>query len=110
MGRLARFLLPALLGLAVYYAVFGGEYSLMEVRRIKREIAFQEAELAQLKKALDSLQAWVDSLQTDSATLERLARERFGMIREGEVLYRLAEPRDTLPDSAGGPGGGKKDP
>lgn len=99
MGRIRRFLLPALLGLAVYYAVFGGEYSLLELRRARAEIQSQERELVALNQTLDSLRAWVDSLQNDSATLERLAREQFGMIREGEVLYRLAEPPDSVPDT-----------
>jgi cell division protein FtsB len=101
MGRIGRVLLPALLGLAIYYAVFGGEYSLLELRRAKREIAQQEQELSLLRRSVDSLTAWVDSLQNDSATLERLARERFGMIRDGEVLYRLAEPRDSVADTTG---------
>lgn len=98
MGKVSRFLLAGLLGLAAYYAVFGGEYSYMEVRKIKGEIVANERELSELRRTLDSLQAWVDSLQHDSATLERLARERFGLIRDGEVLYRLAEPRDTTRD------------
>ena len=63
MGRVKRFLLPALLGLAVYYAVFGGEYSLLELRRAKSQIVNQERELAALQTTLDSLRAWVDSLQ-----------------------------------------------
>ena len=99
MGRVRRFLLPALLGLAAYYAVFGGEYSLLELRRARAEIETQDRELAALNKTLDSLRAWVDSLQNDSATLERLAREQFGMIREGEVLYRMTEPPDSAADT-----------
>ena len=99
MGRVKRFLLPVLLGLAVYYAVFGGEYSLLQLRRARAEIEAQEKELAALNWTLDSLRAWVDSLQNDSATLERLAREKFGLIREGEVLYRLAVPPDSVSDT-----------
>jgi len=99
MGRVKRFLLPALLGLAVYYAVFGGEYSLLELRRARAEIESQRNELAFLSKTLDSLRARVDSLEHDSATLERLAREEFGMIRDGEVLYRLVESQDTASDT-----------
>jgi cell division protein FtsB len=98
-GRVRRFLLPALLGLAVYYAVFGGEYSLLELRRARSRIVTQEMELAALQTTLDSLRAWVDSLQNDSATLERLAREKFGMIRDGEILYRLAQPEDSVSDT-----------
>lgn len=98
MGKVRKIILPALLGLALYYAVFGGEYSLFELSKARRDIESKNQELIHLRREIDSLQAWADSLQYDSATLERLARERFGMIRPGEVLYRLAEPRD----SAGG--------
>ncbi len=98
MGKVRKIILPALLGLAVYYAVFGGEYSLFQLSKARRDIESKTQELALMRQEIDSLRAWADSLQNDSATLERLARERYGMIREGEVLYRIAEPRD----SAGG--------
>jgi cell division protein FtsB len=99
MGRVRRFLLPSLVGLALYYAVFGGEYSLFELRNARAEIEAREREVAALNRTLDSLRAWVDSLQNDSATLERLAREKFGMIRDGEILYRLAEPPESGRDT-----------
>jgi cell division protein FtsB len=94
--RLRRLVLPALLGLAAYYAVFGGEYSWLELRRARADREVQAAELARLRVRIDSLRAWADSLEGDSATLERLARERFGMIRPGEVLYRIVPPAESL--------------
>jgi cell division protein FtsB len=48
--------------------------------------------LVEVHSQIDSLSAWADSLRDDSGTLERVARERFGMIKEGETLYRFAEP------------------
>ena len=99
--KVRKLLFPILLGLAVYYAVFGGEYSLLELQRVRQEMAAQGLELARLRGEVDSLRAWADSLQNDSATLERVARERFGMIRDGEILYRLAEPQDTAADTIG---------
>ena len=99
MAKVKRLVFPALLGLAVYYAVFGGEYSLWELHRARNEIEVQNSELAVLQQEIDSLRAWADSLQNDSATIERLARERYGMIREGEILYRFAEPPDSAADT-----------
>jgi cell division protein FtsB len=99
MGRMKKLILPALLGLAVYYAFFGGEYSLFELRKARATIEVQEQELLQLRAERDSLEARADSLEHDSATLERIAREQFGMIREGEVLYRTAEPEDSVADT-----------
>lgn len=102
MRLLKRFVLPALLLLAAYYAVFGGEYSIFEVRRARAEVEAARAELAELELRIDSLRARADSLENDPATLERIARERFGMIREGETLYRFAQPSA---DGEGGPDG-----
>jgi cell division protein FtsB len=99
MAKVKRLVLPTLLGLAAYYALFGGEYSLLELRKARREIEAQEAELTLLRAEVEQLRARADSLENDPAMLERIARERFGMIREGEVLYRFAEPQDSAEDT-----------
>jgi cell division protein FtsB len=92
MRLLKRAVLPAFLALAVYYALFGGEYSIFELRQARIDIEEARVELAELRERIDSLSARADSLENDPATLERIARERFGMIREGETLYRFAVP------------------
>lgn len=102
MGKLNRVLLPALLVVAAYYALFGGEYTVFEARETRARIEAEAAALDELREDIDSLRALADSLESDSAALERVARERFGMIRDGEVLYRFAEPSGR--DSAGGAG------
>lgn len=99
MGKIRKIILPTLLGLAAYYAFFGGEYSLLELRNARTEIQSKEAELSLLRGEVAFLRARADSLENDSATLERLARERYGMIRDGEVLYLLREPRDSTADT-----------
>lgn len=95
MAKLKKVLLPAILLAALYYAVFGGEYSIFALRHARSEAKQEQATLAQLRHQLDSMKAWADSLRTDPATLERLARERYGMIRKGETLYRFAGPQDS---------------
>lgn len=90
-----KVLFPALLGVAAYFALFGGEYSVFELRRARQQAEEEAAELARLRQEIDSLAARADSLETDSATLERMAREGFGMVREGEVLYRFTTPPDS---------------
>ncbi len=95
MPKLKRLVLPGILLLAAYYAVFGGEYSYFALRRARKQVVREQAVLAERRHQIDSLRAWADSLEIDPATLERLARERFGMIREGETLYQFAEPPDS---------------
>ena len=56
-----------------------------------------------LTRQVDSLQHQVDSLgrflklvRSDSATMERIAREEFGMVRgDKEILYRFGESPDA---------------
>jgi cell division protein FtsB len=88
---LRRFVLPAFLLLALYYAVFGGEYTAFDSRDVQKEIASSEGVLAELQATADSLGARANALEHDDHTLEKMARERFGMVRDGEVLYRFAE-------------------
>jgi cell division protein FtsB len=39
----------------------------------------------------DSLRAEIDRMRRDPETLERIARERFGMAKPGETIYRVDE-------------------
>lgn len=94
-----RLVFLGLLALAAYFAVFGGEYSALDARRARAELEARRAEVAVEMRRIDSLQARIDSLHHDDEALERLARERYGLIRDGELLYRLT---DTGPDEASG--------
>jgi cell division protein FtsB len=91
---------------AAYYALFGGEYSLFEAKKLERERAAEQARLQQTRQEVSALRARADSLQHDSATLERIAREKYGLIKNGERLYRFVDSaggnpvrRDTIPRS-----------
>jgi cell division protein FtsB len=46
-----------------------------------------------LRAELDSLARIARALETDPAAQERAAREGFGMIRDGEILYRIVPKR-----------------
>jgi cell division protein FtsB len=99
-----RWLMVPLVAGAAYYAVFGGEYSLMEARKLERERKLEQQRLAETRREVNTLRARADSLERDSATLERIAREKYGLIKEGERLYRFVDsaganpvPRDTIP-------------
>ncbi|MYC81304.1 MAG: septum formation initiator family protein [Acidobacteria bacterium] len=85
-----------LLGLAVQ-AVFGPTGQL-EINRLEEEIE----SLIQEKEALESgnrqVMGEIESLKTDPAAIEKIAREELGLVREGEIKIV------TKPDSHGSPG------
>lgn len=84
--------IPALFLLAGYYAVFGGGYSIFDLNRIHDRIEVADRERNALTEQNAALEIRVQDLEDDPRTVERIARERFGMIRDGEVLYRFATP------------------
>ena len=81
--------------LALVFALQGGEYSTGDWIQLRREAREEKAEVEALKAAIDSLQALAIRVERDPAEQERIAREEFGMIRPGEILYRLF-PADSV--------------
>ncbi len=73
----------------VLVAAFAGEYSTLDWLKLRRQLAVERDTVASLKAAVDSLRHVVTALESDPATQERVAREQFGMIRDGEILYRI---------------------
>ena len=92
-----RLLAGAVLAVAAYFAVWGGEYSLFDLLRLKRDRGEAEERLARTRREVDSLRAEAKRLEDDPAAIERVARERFGMIRDGETLYRFVPVDSAAP-------------
>jgi cell division protein FtsB len=70
-------------------AAWGGEYSTLDWLTMRRQLAEERATVEQLRVEIDSLAKAARDLETNPAVQERVAREEFGMIRNGEVLYRV---------------------
>jgi cell division protein FtsB len=85
-----------LLGLAFQ----GGEYGTLDWLQLRRQLADERAAVRALEVELDSLGRAARALETDPVAQERAAREEFGMIRPGELLYRLV-PQVNSGSSAG---------
>jgi len=98
--RFPDLLIVGALLLAAYFAIFGGEYSIFELKKLEGLELARAAELAKTRAEIDSLRQVAERLRTDAEAIERVARERYGMIREGEILYRFreAEPAETVID------------
>jgi len=75
------------------FAVYGGEYSTKDWWTLRVRLGAERDTVQQLEAQLDSLARYARALENDPAAQERAAREQFGMIRDGEILYRLV-PRD----------------
>jgi len=85
-------------GLAVVamvgFAVEGGEYGTIDLLKLKAQVRGERDSIVRLRTDVDSLARLEHALQADPATQERAARELFGMIRPGEILYQVV-PADS---------------
>ncbi len=86
-----RFLAGAVAVGGLAFGFAGGEYSTGDLRTLRDNVAAERAAATLLQIEIDSLRREADALETDPAAQERAARERFGMLRPGEMMYRIEE-------------------
>ena len=93
----ARWAALAALVFALYFGIQGGEYGTTDLLALRRQESSERSQVLRLRHVVDSLEREADAIEHDLRTQERVARERFGMIRRGELLYRLVPPDSTEP-------------
>ena len=93
-----RWLALVVLILAAGFALLGGEYSIFDLRELRADARIETDSVAVLTATVDSLTRELEAILTDPAVQERIAREHWGMLREGEFGYRVQrESRDAAP-------------
>ena len=60
--------------------------------RIANELERMNQEITELERKNSVLEKEIFLVRNDEFTLEKLARERLGYVKEGEVVYQLVEP------------------
>jgi cell division protein FtsB len=84
----------AALALCVFSAIFGS-HGLVDLRRLERQQAEAEAIAYALAAENHRLRDHIERLGSDDAYLEKMARERLGWIKPGEIVYRVDRRRQT---------------
>jgi cell division protein FtsB len=90
----ARWAAFAALLFMIYFGVQGGEYGTTDLLSLRRQAASERTQVDRLRHVVDSLERDAKAIESDRRVQERVARERYGMIRPGELLYRLV-PADS---------------
>ena len=87
-----RYVWWALIVVALFFAVQGGEYSTRDLYVLHSRTQTLTREVDSLQRQVDSLGRYLKLVKSDSATQERIAREEFGMVRgDKEILYRFGD-------------------
>jgi cell division protein FtsB len=74
---------------ALYFAFQGGEYGALDLRQLRQDVVEESTNVVRLQHLVDSLERVATAIERDPRMQERVARERFGMLKKGEFLYRL---------------------
>lgn len=77
----------------VLIMVLAGDQGALTFYRTWRQIGSLQREIVQTNKTIDSLKLEIDRLKNDTAHIERIAREKFGMVRGNEKLYKFIEEK-----------------
>lgn len=91
---LALILLAVLILLQVKLWVGAGGWR--EVGQLEQSVAVQTDENAELTQRNEALAAEVDDLKSGQAAVEERARAELGMIKPGEVFYRVVDPEKAI--------------
>lgn len=89
-GKAALLLLSGFSLLVLMAAIFG-QQGLLKVRELEKEGASLAGRVAELQGETDRLRRNVQDMQTDPFLYEKLARERLGLVKPGEVVYDFRE-------------------
>jgi cell division protein FtsB len=68
-----------------------GLVSILRMRSMRRSL---EGEIQALEEVRGGTEEWRDDLKNDPETIEKLAREEYGMIKDGEITYRVKHEDD----------------
>lgn len=80
-----------LLLVLIQYGLWAGQSSLGAYFELKDAVAQQKSENQRQKESNKILYAEIKDLRTGQEAIEERARNDLGMIREGEVFYRVID-------------------
>jgi cell division protein FtsB len=81
---------------ALQYQLWVGDGSLAEVWKLQHAVEAQQRYNKELRERNRAVAVEVKDLKTGLEAVEERARLELGMIREGEVFYRVVEPMTAL--------------
>ena len=73
----------------ISYDILFGTYSVNSNNKISNVVISKEKELTKINNENTELIKKIDSIKNDESYVENVAREEFGLIKEGEEYYEI---------------------
>jgi cell division protein FtsB len=77
------------IGLALLASAVVGERGVVRIAFLRHELGAANDQNFQLLQAIDHTRKQLRAIRQDDAALERLARRRLRLVRDGETIYQL---------------------
>ena len=89
--KLLSLVVIATVSLYMLFSFIFSDLGLIKYRYMKREYNRVRTDITRLQEENKNLREEVGSLKTDPDYIEALAREKLGLVKEGEIIYRFQE-------------------
>ena len=73
--------------LFLVFILFIDQFNLFEQLRLWRSVNDKKRQIEYYEKLVPESRQYLEALQTDTATMEKVAREQYMMKRDNEVIY-----------------------
>jgi cell division protein FtsB len=93
--KILRRVLFLLLFSFIFYLYFAGDYGFFRLLSLKAQKENTILETKRLQAQNMDLQIEKEKLKDDLSYIEKVARERYGMAKKDEVIYKFIQPQDT---------------
>jgi cell division protein FtsB len=93
--KILRRVLFLLLFSFIFYLYFAGDYGFFRLLSLKAQKENTILETKRLQALNLDLQIEKDKLKNDLSYIEKVARERYGMAKKDELIYKFVQPQDT---------------
>ena len=87
--RNKRAMLGLIVGLPLVLYLFFGSHGIIQRVKLQNQKAELEAKIRAAEEETRKLQVESKALDGDKKAIEKVAREQYGMIREGETVYKV---------------------
>ncbi len=96
-GRRFKRWLGIVVAVAILFFIAVNQYGLFRLWRLQKEHEQLQAEIALLREKSQSLRDEQSRLEDDMVYIERLAREKYRMVRQGEKVFRVMPSEQHQP-------------
>ena len=93
-SKLKKIFLTVIIILSICLVIYAFTPCIIEQRKLNKQIENLESEIERVRESNKKLAKEISALKNDPLYIEKLARKELGLIRSGEVIYKLKPDKE----------------